>query len=164
MKYRETIDYPVSRERLLAIFTDPSFVVRKYQGQGASNIETGSSEQVGSRFRITVSRDVPVEVDVPSFARSLVPAAITLVQTDIWDTGTGKGSLAIEFQGMPVTLNCDMTLEAREDGGTHHVLDFDIRVSVPLIGKKLEELLASDLRMKFGKDTEVSKALIAGWR
>lgn len=160
MKYRQTIDYPVSGERLLAIFSQPDFVLDKYAAQGASNIRLLKEERDGDRFRFTVTRDVPVQVDVPAFARSLVPSTITLVQTDAWDPATRRGSLVIEFQGMPVKLRCDMQLEDRA-GGTHHTLDFDIQVNVPLIGGKLEKLLAEDLQMKFRHDTEVSLRLVA---
>lgn len=160
MKYQETIDYPVPCERLLGIFTQPDFVLAKYAAQGASNIQPLAHTHDGDTFRVTVSRDVPVQVDVPGFARSLVPSTITLIQTDTWNTRTRRGSLDIEFKGMPVKLRCEMRLE---DGpsGAHHTLDFDIRVSVPLVGGKLEKLLADDLQLKFKHDTEVSLALVA---
>ena len=160
MKYQQTIDYTVPSDRLLAIFSEPDFVLEKYAAQGASNIRLLKDERDGDRVRFTVTRDVAVQVDVPAFARSLVPSTITLIQTDSWDSATRQGSLEIEFQGMPVKLRCDMRLEDRA-GLAHHVLDFDIQVSVPLIGGKLEKLLADDLQMKFKHDTEVSLRIVA---
>ena len=44
--------------------------------------------------------------------------------------------------------------------GARETLDFDLRVNVPLIGGKLEEILARDLRLKFRKDTEASLQLM----
>lgn len=160
MKYRETIDYPVSCARVLAKFATAEFLQAKYAGQGATNIALLDQSRDGDTTRFTFSRDVPVQVDVPAFARSLVPATITLIQTDTWNAATRTGRLDIEFKGMPVKLRCDMRLEDRA-GGTHHTLDFDIQVNVPLIGGKLEKLLAEDLRMKFQHDTAVSQALVA---
>ncbi|MDI1301306.1 MAG: DUF2505 domain-containing protein [bacterium] len=161
MKYHDTINYPVPREELFRFFTDPDFFVRKYVAQGATNVRVTRSETAGSCSTITVTRDVPVEVPIPSFARALVPSTITLVQTDSWDRTSCKGSLQIEFKGMPVRLNCEMTLQDRA-GGSVEELAFDIRVSVPLLGGKLEELLARDLRLKFQRDTEASLGIIKG--
>ncbi|HCT39785.1 MAG TPA: hypothetical protein DF427_01120 [Moraxellaceae bacterium] len=93
--------------------------------------------------------------------RALVPSHITLVQTDAWDVATQKGSLQIEFKGMQVRVNCEMTLQDRA-GCAVEELDFDIRVNVPLLGSKLEALLAQDLRLKFLRDTEVSLGIING--
>lgn len=159
MKYRDTIRYPRRAEQLYRFFTDPGFFVSKYEAQGAANVRVLHSGINGTQSAIVVSRDVPVDVPVPSFARSLVPSHITLIQTDTWDTATGNGSLLIEFKGMPVRVNCGITLRDQADGAVQE-LDFDIRVNVPLLSGKLEAFLAQDLRLKFQRDTVASLALI----
>lgn len=155
MKYHDTIHYPLPTASLFRFFTDPDFFVRKYLALGASNVKVTHAAMTGSQSTITVTRDVPVEVPIPSFARSLVPSHITLVQTDAWDTATARGSLLIEFKGMPVRMTCDITLRDHAEGAVEE-LDFDIRVNVPLVGSKLEALLAQDLRLKFQRDTDVT--------
>lgn len=159
MKYHDIIRYPRRSAQLYPFFTDPGFFVRKYEAQGATHVRVLHAEMKGTHSTITVSRDVPVEVPIPSFARSLVPSHITLVQTDVWDTATGNGSLLIEFKGMPVRVNCRIALRDQADGAVEE-LDFDIRVNVPLLGSKLEALLAQDLRLKFQNDTVASLAII----
>lgn len=159
MRYQDTIRYPLPRAGLMPFFTDPDFFVRKYVQQGASNVKVLAAGTRDGRFSITVSRDVPVQVPIPSFARALVPAHITLVQTDSWDLAALTGRLEIEFKGMPVRLACDMVL-ADTPAGAVETLSFDIRVNVPLLGGKLEALLAQDLRLKFQHDTEVSLAIM----
>ena len=54
MKYQQTIDYPVSCERLLGIFTQPDFVLAKYAAQGASNIQSLAHSHDGDTFSVTV--------------------------------------------------------------------------------------------------------------
>jgi|SRR5690554_1183360 len=161
MKYSDTINYPFPAESLFKFFTDPNFFVRKYEEQGATNVQVIHAEMSGSLSTITISRDVPVEVPIPSFARVLVPSHITLIQTDAWNTATRTGNLVIEFKGMPVHLNCDITLQNCADGAVEE-LSFDIRVDVPLLGKKLEQLLAQDLRLKFQRDMEASLNIMKG--
>ena len=53
-----------------------------------------------------------------------------------------------------------MQMVSKRDG-TLQTLDFDVRVGVPLVGGKLEELLARDLRQKFTKDTQVTLGIIS---
>lgn len=155
MKYSERIDYSQSSAELLNVFSNPEFFKAKYAATGAHDIQVLESEKSNGHFRIKVSRKVPTDVPIPSFAKSLVPAHITLVQTDTWDLEKGVGSLDIEFIGIPVRVRCELVLNdvvgrAVED------LQFDIRVNLPLIGGKLEQLLADDLKVKFAKDTEVT--------
>lgn len=53
-----------------------------------------------------------------------------------------------------------MTIDAAANAIEDLDLDFDIRVNVPLIGGKLEKLLADDLKVKFAKDTEITHGMI----
>jgi hypothetical protein len=156
MKYQDTIDYPVSSDALLNYFTVPEFFVHKYREQGATNIQVETHSHEGNDFAVTISRDVPV----PAFARGIVPDTITLVQTDRWDTAARTGRLEIRFKGLPVVLTAAMRLHDTA-AGARETLDFDIRVAVPLLGRKLEELLASDLRLKFQRDTAATLDIIA---
>lgn len=160
MQYQEVIHYQQPAETVLRYFTDPEFFVRKYREQGASNIRIEATERTATHFSVTIARDVPVEVDVPAFARGLVPPTITLVQTDSWDLERRASHLEIAFKGMPVRLTCATTLTDTPTGSREDLV-FDIRVNVALIGGKLEELLARDLRLKFDKDTEVTHAIMA---
>lgn len=160
MKYQEVIHYEQTAETLLRYFTDPDFYVRKYREQGATNVRVEAAARSATESSVTVTRDVPVEVDLPPFARGLVPSTITLVQTDRWDLARRQSHLEIIFKGMPVRLTCTTTLSDTPTGAREDLV-FEIRVNVPLIGGKLEELLARDLQLKFCKDTEATHAIIA---
>ncbi len=159
MKYRETIDYPIPCAEVFRHFGSAEFFVAKYEQQGARHITVDAAEFNAERFSVTISRHVPVEVDIPAFARSRVPDHITLVQTDAWDLRTQRGTLDIRFLHLPVHVTCALAMSDIA-GRAKETLDFDLRVNVPLIGGKLEEILARDLRLKFRKDTEVSLRLM----
>lgn len=159
MKYRETIDYPISCAEVFRHFGAPEFFLRKYEMQGATHLHVDAAEFSETGFSITVTRHVPVEVDIPAFARSRVPDHVTLVQTDSWDIANRRGHLDIRFRHLPVHVTCALTM-ADTASGARETLDFDLRVNVPLIGGKLEEILARDLRLKFAKDTEATLRLM----
>ena len=159
MKYSERIDYPQTSAQLLPVFSNPAFFEAKYAATGAHDIRVLETEHGNGRFRIKVSRKVPTDVPIPSFARSLVPQDITLIQTDSWDLEKGVGSLDIEFVGIPVRVHCELLLKDVA-GKAVEDLHFDIKVNVPLIGGKLEKLLADDLKVKFTKDTAVTLGML----
>lgn len=162
MKYSERIHYQHSSVDLLQMFSNPEFFKAKYSATGARDIQVLAMEKANGRFCIKVSRKVPTDVPIPSFARSLVPQDITLIQTDSWDMEKGTGSLDIEFVGIPVRVHCELVLKDVA-GKAVEDLHFDIRVNVPLIGGKLEKLLADDLKVKFARDTEVTFGMIPGY-
>lgn len=161
MKYRDIIDYPIPGLDVFRHFGSQDFFLRKYTELGARNVRVDAAHCDDTRLSITVTREVPVEVEIPAFARSKVPDHITLVQTNSWDIPTRRGQLEIRFRGLPVVVTGAMRLEDTATGA-RQTLDFDLRVNVPLIGGKLEEVLARDLRLKFRRDTEVSLRLMAG--
>lgn len=159
MKYRETIDYPIPAAEVLRHLASTEFFVRKYEMQGATHIHVDRADFSDTHFDVTITRQVPVEVDIPAFARSKVPDHITLVQTDSWDLRTRRGTLDIRFRHLPVHVTCALVM-TESNGRARETLDFDLRVNVPLIGGKLEEILARDLRLKFVKDTEATLQLM----
>lgn len=160
MKFSDRIHYHYSRADMLRIFSNTAFFAAKYAATGAREIQIIESRKTDTHFLVKVSRKVPTEVPVPSFARGLVPQEIILIQTDRWDLENARGSLDIEFVGIPVEVSCELSLSEVSGKAVEDLL-FDIRVNLPLIGGKLEKLLSDDLRMKFARDTEITLDLVA---
>lgn len=160
MQFQETSFYPQSAETLLRVFSNSAYFVDKYARAGARDIRVLEAVETDGGSRITVSREVDVEVPVPAFARKHVPHTITLVQTDSWDYPSRSGHLEIRFRGMPAQINCAMRLE-EQDRGTLLVLNFTVRVQVPFVGTRLAELLARDLRSKFERDSAAAHQAMA---
>ncbi len=159
MKFRETIRHNLSADRVLGAYANPAFYPAKYAATDARDIRVLDTGDEDGQFHIRVSRKVPADIPVPAFARHWLPQDITLIQTDRWDRASGTGSVEIEFVGLPVRIDCGLSLSGSGDRMVE-TLDFEIRVDVPLLGGKLAKLLAEDLRLKFAKDTAVTLALL----
>ena len=110
MQYTEQNTHAKSTDVVLKMFTDKSYFLNKYKKVGATHVEVLECSQTGDTFSITTSRQVAVEAPVPAFAKKLVPEQITIIQTDTWNVQTRKGTLDIQFKGIPVTITCAMTL------------------------------------------------------
>lgn len=162
MKYQEQNIHAANADVVLRMYSDQDYFLTKYRNVGATEVKVLACTQGDGRFSITTSRQVAVEAPVPAFASKLVPSHITVIQTDSWDLAAKTGTLDIEFKGVPVNIHCDMKLT---DQGSQCIqdLDFTLKVSVPLIGGKLEQLLADDLRRKFVADAAEARRALAAY-
>lgn len=162
MKYQEKNTHAANSAVVLSMFSEQNYFLTKYRNVGATDIHVMACTKTDSHFSITTSRQVAVEAPVPAFASKLVPGHITVIQTDSWDLLAKTGTLDIVFKGVPVSIHCDMTLV---DQGSQCIqsLDFTLKVSVPLIGGKLEQILADDLRRKFAADAAEARRALAAY-
>lgn len=82
---------------------------------------------------------------VPAFATKFVGDEVEITQVEQWTSPTA-GEVTISVPHLPTSVGG--TLGLREDDGvTVHTVDLRIKVSVPLVGSKLEALV-SDLFTK----------------
>jgi hypothetical protein len=83
--------------------------------------------------------------DIPSFARKLVGDEITIVQKEIW-TDAERGDVYVTIPGKPGDMKGTVRLD--EAGGrTTESVNLEIKVGIPLVGGKIEGLVA-DLLLK----------------
>ena len=126
-------------ETVFALMSDPEFLVRKYAAAGATDIQVDSDHRgdgptVVSRRKMTV--------DLPGFAKRVMQPTNTVVQTDEWqpagDGGTRVCRYTVEVQGVPSRIDGTVTLTG--DGqGTRQDVEAEVKVSIPLVGGKLEK-------------------------
>jgi hypothetical protein len=111
--------------------------------------------QLALRKTVTVGQDgggMKVVVDmvqaaqgIPGFAKRFVGDEIQLVQTERW-SDIENARVEVVIPGKPGQMSG--TLALRESGGTTtETVEMEIRVSIPLVGGKIESLIA-DLLLK----------------
>jgi hypothetical protein len=97
---------------------------------------------------------------IPGFARKFVGDEIQLVQTEQW-TDMENGRVDVVIPGKPGQMTGTMTL--RESGGTTtETVDMQIKVSIPLVGGKIESLIADLLRKALKAENTVGRRYLAG--
>ncbi len=86
---------------------------------------------------------------------------MTLEQRPAWRSATAA-DLAITLPGKPVELRGGrITLTDLADGGCEQVVSGDLRVKVPLVGGKLESMLADVLRAAMRRQAQVGDTWLA---
>ena len=99
---------------------------------------------------------------VPAFATKLVGESIRIHQVEEW-TANDRATLDLTIPGKPGQLTGAITLMADGEGTTYRVAG-DLKVSIPLVGGKLEGVIASLLHMFFTREHEVGRGWLADER
>lgn len=130
-------------------------------------------ERVGDAQHV-LRRDVTVEgsrvvielvhasTGVPAFAQKFVGEEITIVQEEHWESPT-SATITVTVPGKPGDMAGGTTL-AQRDGGTVQTVALQVKVGIPLIGGKVESLIAGLLTKALTRENEVGRAWLAGDR
>jgi hypothetical protein len=103
----------------------------------------------GEGMTVRIDQVQPTE-GVPGFAKKFAGETTRAVQTEEWGSPS-SGTITIETPGKPTSIHGTRTLT--ESGGrTTETFEAEVKVKVPLIGGKLEKLMADKVRA--GMDTE----------
>jgi hypothetical protein len=99
---------------------------------------------------VTVTQQIPDE-DIPDLARKVIPGKLVIVRTTVFTDFDGesyKGTSKAEAAGGLGRI--ESATEASGDSGVAvEAVDGQIRVSVPLLGGKLEKLVVTQLNRFF---------------
>ncbi len=148
MNLRHQISYDAPLADVFAMLSDPGFREASTTAMGAVSGDVVIAPN-GEGISVRIDRKQPTE-GVPGFARKFAGDTIRVLQTEEWASSAG-GTIEIETPGKPTSIKG--TLSLTESGGrTTETLNAEVKVKVPLIGGKLESLMA-DLVTK-GMDTE----------
>jgi hypothetical protein len=108
----------------------------------------------GGGMRVVVDMVQPA-TGIPGFAKKFVGDEINLVQTERW-SDMETGTVEIVIPGKPGHMTGTMSL--RESGGTTtETVQVEIKVSIPLVGGKIESLIADLLRKALRAENAVGR-------
>jgi hypothetical protein len=134
--------YDAAPDVVFAMFTDPEYIRAKLEATEALEFDVLECEATpAGGFHIVTQRTV--EADIPGFAKKVFKPVNTLKQIEEWEPaadGVRKGAWRIETKGVPVTTGGTSTLEPAANGSLQHI-EGKIKVSVPLIGGRLEKFV-----------------------
>jgi hypothetical protein len=126
--------------------------------------------QLALRKTVTVGQDgggmkvvldtVQAAEGIPGYAKRLVGDEIQLVQTERW-SDIENARLEVVIPGKPGQMSG--TLALRESGGTTtETVDLEIRVGIPLVGGKVESLIADLMRKALRAENAVGRQYLTG--
>jgi len=135
MKMKVTHHFDADVETVYALMSDPDFCMRKYADAGATDIQIDSDRRDDGPKLVSRRK---VTVDLPGFAKRVMQPTNTVVQTDEWSAAARSCRYSVEVQGVPSRIDGTVTL-TEEGGGTRQEVQAEVKVSIPLLGGKLEK-------------------------
>jgi Protein of unknown function (DUF2505) len=148
MKFRHELRYDAWPAEVFEMLADPAFreAVCAAMDVISADVEL---DRDGDGFTLVIDQLQKTD-DLPGFARTFAGDSTQAIQRETW-TSTSEGSLAIEAPGKPTSISGTIRLEA-DGAGTKEIVELEIKVKVPLIGGKLEKLMAE--KVQAGMDVE----------
>jgi uncharacterized protein YndB with AHSA1/START domain len=128
-------------DSVYALVTDPEFLERKFAAGGAKDVSVDHEDTPDGGVLLTIRRHVTV--DLPGFAKRFIQPTNALLQTETWQqAGPGEPATCryrVDVQGVPAHIDGTMTLTPDGDG-TRQDIQAKVKVSIPMVGGKLEKL------------------------
>jgi len=163
MQFNDKHSFDKPAATVLKMFSDRAYFERKYRELGFGDVEVLEHSADAKRFRIKVryaARNSSPQI--PDFAKKFLGETNVVTQTDTWDLAKKTGRLEAEIRGVPVKVAADMTL--RDEGaGSSNTLKWSLNCGIPLIGGKLEQVVAGDIQAKAKADLAKSREILQGY-
>lgn len=99
---------------------------------------------------------------IPGFARKIVGDEIHIVQTEDW-TSPEKGNIHFVIPGKPGEMS-GTALLTQDPEGTTETVNLSVRINIPLIGGKIEGLVADLLGKALRAEHQVGVDWLTGTR
>ncbi|MFF0344302.1 DUF2505 domain-containing protein [Kribbella sp. NPDC004875] len=158
MELKLSASYDATPEEVFAIVTDTTFREQACERTKALSYDVQVSTS-GADTVVRVRREMPA-TDIPDMARKFVGETLTVVQTETWHAAAADGSrtadVAGEISNTPVTLKGTASITPN-GAQTVQAIDLDVKVAVPLIGKKMEPFVVDAIRAGLVKEHDLGR-------
>ena len=157
MKFRHELSYDAPPDEVYAMLAAPAFRRQACAAMEviSADVQLDPQPDGGEGFTLVIDQ-LQNTKDLPGFARTFAGESTRAVQREVW-LGKESGTLSIEAPGKPTSASGTIRLEPN-GAGTTEVVDLEIKVKVPLIGGKLEKLMAE--KVAAGMDVEHAVGVI----
>lgn len=155
MKFEHSVRYAAPVEEVFAMLTDPAFREKASWAQKTTSVEVSVE---GHRIRIEMEQPT---TDLPAFARKVAGETTRAVQEENWQDH--RADFSVTSPGMPAGIDGTRRLVA-DDHGTLDTFEGEAKARIPLVGAKLEKLMADRLRSGWDTEHTVGEAWLEGER
>jgi hypothetical protein len=161
-RVNHTLNYPAaSVDDVYAMLGDPAY--RKAVGE-YQHVQDFACEITPSGDGMEVRLELAHGTDgIPSFAKRLVGNEIRFVQQESWESPS-SADIHVTIPGKPGEITGTVSLAQSGDDVVQQV-DASVKVSIPLVGGKVEDLIVGFLGKAFAAENKVGVKWLAGeWR
>jgi len=158
VKFTHELTYDATPDQVFAMLADPAFRAKVCDAQGVVSHEIELTPQ-GEGF-LLVNDQVQDTAGLPAIAKKITGETTRAVVTETWTSATG-GTVEVTAPGKPTKATGTVRLEAR-GATTAEVVELEVKVKVPVVGGKLEALMADNIKQGLEVEQTVGTAWLAG--
>lgn len=147
-------------EQVHAMLADPAFREKVCEHQHVSR-HTVRIQKDGEGMTAEINQ-FQVARGLPGYARKVVGDEIHIVQTEEW-TAPAKGHIHMVIPGRPAEI-AGTALLTEDPDGTTETVNLTVKVHLPLVGGKIESVVADLLSRAFRAEHEAGVEWLAGDR
>jgi uncharacterized protein YndB with AHSA1/START domain len=151
------LDIPADPATAFALLTDPDYVRQVAEATGGIDVEVTVTPSEDGGATVVSRRTLPA--DVPSYAKALVGDTVTLTETrtigGAASDGSRDGTIAIDFGSAPGSVTGTLQL-AGAGARTGVDVALSIKANVPLIGGKVEKMVAEQIQAALVREQAVA--------
>ncbi len=160
MRFRHELRYDAPPDQVFEMLADPAFRQAVAEAMDVISADV-RLDRSGDGFTLVLDQLQKTD-DLPGFARTFAGDSTQAIQRETWTSPDG-GSLEIEAPGKPTRMTGTIRLQPTGTGTTE-VVELEIKVKVPLIGGKLEKLMAEKVQNGMDLEHEVGTRYLNGDR
>lgn len=161
-KISQHMTYESDPATVFAMYIDPAFIELKNRKTGGFDVEVNASADQVAGGTLVASRKLPAQV--PGFVRRMTGDTISITETDVWgavdEAGVRRGTVLLEFPGLPMKATGTFTLRPESTGASCQV-DVELKASVPLIGGKIEAMAGQQFSRAIGAEERIGRQWLA---
>lgn len=156
MRFTKSFELPGTIEQVRAVLDDADFREEVAREAGATTVEASVEENDDGSLMAVVDTRQPT-TGMPALATKFLGDELAIHQEEQWDS-LDSASLLVSIPGQPGKVTGSVSLV--ESGGvTVQTVEADIKVSIPLVGGKIEKLIGSVL----GHVLKIQAARATAW-
>jgi hypothetical protein len=165
MKLNAEINHPdATVDAVMEMMLDPAFRQEVCEATHALDHSVEVEEYEDGGALVVVDRLMPS--DVPDFIKKMIGETISIRQTEEWaepgDDSRRTADVKITIKGQPARMDGTIVLGPGAQGaGARLVIEGDVAVRVPFIGKKIEAELAKGILAVVDEEQEVGDIWLA---
>jgi hypothetical protein len=145
-------------EQVHEMLATPAFREQVCESQGYIR-HTVQIERDGQGMTVTIDQ-VQEAQGIPGFAKKFVGDEINIVQTEDW-TAPEKGNIHVAIPGKPGEMS-GTALLTEDPEGTTETVNLTVKVNIPLVGGRIEGLIADLLSKALRAEHKVGVRWLAG--
>lgn len=158
IEHLTTSTWPV--QDVYRALVDETYLKDRLKVLGGTDAQLVSFTSSGGQTSYQLKQGVAAE-HLPSVAKSLLGGDLVIHRVEAWTEAGHTGTVEVTINGVPGRLDGTIELAEHAGGGSKLTLTGQVKVSIPLVGGKLETMIAEQVAALLDKENEFTTEWLA---